>query len=250
MFKPLITSAALAAAVLAGPVSAASILTDIAQTGTDQTYNYFNPRNTAFNAIMDADHTVTQVGDYTSASSFSGMDAVWVNAHHNSSGVFQATEATNIRNFVESGKKAVIITDNTGWSNYNAHIESIIGATITDTCDTSTGTASATNPLGAGVGSVYHACGSVLDPAANAEVIVSSGIASLYTVGAGEVLVITSVDLFRNASMAEPEFAQNISNWMGTPLSPAPVPLPAGVPLLLTGIGAFAMARRAGRKAA
>lgn len=172
-----------------------------------------------------------------------------MNAHHNSGGVFSATEATNVKAFVAAGHKAVIITDNNGWSNFNAGIESVVDATITDTCESNVGTATGGHALGAGVGTVNHGCGSVLDPAANAQEIVSNGIASLYSVGLGEVLVITSVDLFRGATPLEPEFMQNISTYLDDPIDVAPVPLPASVPLLLAGLGALGAVARRKRRA-
>ncbi len=237
----------LAVSAFATPVAAATVLTDISAPGSDTTFNNFNPGNTDFNSVFDAAHTITTVADFDDPADFAGMDAVWVNAHINGNfngGVFTAAEAANVRSFIESGKKAVIITDNSNWSSFNAQIETIIGATITNTCDNSTGVASATNPLGAGVGGVNHGCGSILDPAANAEVIVSNGIASLYSVGSGEVLVITSVDLFRLSNPTEPEFLRNISAWLDEPLNVAEVPVPGGLPMLVGGVALLGLARR------
>lgn len=228
---------------LASPLSAASILTDIPVGGVDTTWNYFNPSNTAFNTLFNTDHSINMVADYTNPASFNGMDAVWVNAHHNSSGVFSATEANNVRDFIMAGHKGVIITDNAGWSAFNIHVETIIGATITDACGSS-GMGTGSHPLASGVGAVNHGCGSMLDPAPNAEVIITNGIASLYTVGLGEVLVITSVDQFLGATPAQPQFMQNISTYLGEPLVVSQVPLPASVPLLLTGLGVMAFAGR------
>ena len=245
MFKSF-SAALLALGLVAAPVSAASILTDISDAGTDTTFNNFNPSNMAFNNAMNALHTITMVGDFSNAASFNGMDAVWVNADFNGGTGFSATEATNVRNFIAAGHKGVIITDNGSWSAMNAQIETIIGATITDTCDSSTGTANAAHPLGVGVGTMNHTCGSILDPAANATVIVDQGIASLYSVGLGEVLVITSVDPFRNGSPSEPEFMNNIAAYLDSPLNVgmAPVPLPAGLPLLASGLGIVWFAKR------
>lgn len=242
-------AAILLGAASAGNVHAGTILTDIPVGSGDTLYSYFNPANTAFLSVVNADHAVLQVSSFDNAASFVGVDSVWVNAQLNSNGgALGAAEVTNLTSFISTGHKGVIITDNAGWSAFNATIEQIIGATITDVCDTNTGTASTTNPLGAGVGSVSHGCGSILDPASNAEVIVSAGIASLYSVGLGEVLVITSVDLFRTASPQEPEFIQNISDWLNDPIEVSSVPEPGMLALLGLGIAALHISRR--RKAA
>ena len=234
-------AAALFGALLCSPSSAATILTDVSSPG-DANYNNFNSDNTSFLSIFNADHTINYVPSFANAADFVGVDAIWANAQINSAygggGAFSATEVSNILSFISSGHKGVIITDNDYWGEYNGTIEQIIGATITNVCDTNTGVASATNPLGAGVGTVDHQCGSILDPAPNAEVIVSAGISSLYSVGLGEVLVITSVDLFRGASPHEPEFIQNISTYLSSPL-PTVTPLPAALPSFATALGGF-----------
>lgn len=237
MMNSIRTAVLAAAATLAGPVAAATILTE--SSGTS--YYSFDAANTAFLGAMNATHTVNMVSDFTSAASFAGIDAVWVNDHFSG---FSAQEAANVRDFIEAGHKAVIITDNDAWADFNAQIETIIGATITDTCDSSTGTANAAHPLGVGVGTVSHQCGSVLDPAANATVIVDQGIASLYSIGMGEALVITSVDQFRGSSPLEPEFMNNIVAYLDAPLTVSSVPLPASLPLALLGIGLLGWAGR------
>lgn len=228
---------------MVGLILSVSCLANTAHAGliyadTATSYDSFSPGNTQFLSIISANNTYTQQADFENTALLNTADSIWSNGQLGASGTFSALEITNLTNFISGGKKAVFITDNGSWAALNRSIEQIIGATILDTCDNSSGVAITSNPLTLGVGTVNHGCGSNLAPAPNAELLFSNGLAGLYDVGLGQALVITSVDQFTGSSMWEPQFATNISVWLNTPLEIEEIEdVPEPAPLALLGLG-------------
>jgi hypothetical protein len=230
---------------LAGLILSVSSLANAGLIYTDTSTNYdsFDSFNTQFISTISTSNTYIRNSNFENLALLNTADSVWGNGQYGAAGSFSALEIANLTQFISNGKKAVFITDNGGWSSLNRSIEQIIGASIIDTCDSSTGTAITSNPLTQGVGSVSHRCGSNLASAPNAELLFSNGLAGLYDVGLGQALVITSVDQFRGSSMLEPEFAANISTWLDTPIATTDVPEPSTLAIFALGMIGLASRR-------
>lgn len=239
----LASSVAAACALAATSTTAATIQTQTIQGG--YTANQYGGSSwTTFTGMMDAAHSVS-----TSASfdTIGAVDALWVDQELY--GALSGTEISSITSFVSGGKKAVIIGENSSWASWNDSVMSITGGSYTSECNFTTGTATSAHSLTAGVNEVQNVCGSTVTSGGAADILFSNGLAALYQVGGGEVLVILDSNWNDNnyiTGYQNQVFAQNVVDWLGDPVATTPVPLPAGLPLMLSGMALFGLMRRRG----
>jgi hypothetical protein len=74
------------------------------------------------------------------------------------------------------------------------------------------------NSLTQGIANVQNVCGSTLNAAGNAINLFGNNMAALYSLGAGEVLVVSDGNWNDNSYIANfdnRQFAQNIVDWLG-----------------------------------
>ncbi|ARE41897.1 hypothetical protein RGUI_3756 [Rhodovulum sp. P5] len=246
--KTLLNSTVPSAAVAAGlaigsgtAAEAASILTQTPQGGyADNIYGGF--RWATFTGMIDAQHSVTSVASFDTIGAY---DALLVDQELG--GSLSGTEIASIQAFVSGGKKAVMFGENSSWTSWNNSLMSVVGGGYSPACNTDVGSTLVANTLTAGVTSVLNGCGSVLNNTGSPTMLFSNGLAALYSVGAGEVLVILDSNwnddtLYLN-DYDNRIFAQNIADWLGE--GSVDVPVPASLPLLLLGLGGlYAHARR------
>jgi hypothetical protein len=201
---------------------------------------YGGSRWATFTGMIDAAFsTVTQTASFDA---IGAVDAVLVDQELG--GVLSGTEIASIQAFVAGGKKAVLFGENDSWAGWNASVMSVVGGSHTDTCSNAIGAPTSGSSLVAGVGSVRNGCGSVIT--GGGEILFDNGMAALFSIGLGEALVILDSNwnddtLYLN-SEDNAVFAQNVVDWLATPITP--VPAPAGLPLIIAALGALGLAGR------
>lgn len=244
----LVKWAATAALVAAGTASqAAAIYT----TGQGYSWKLTGSNMTTMYGLVSASHTVTSGTDFSNGAAMAGFDALWLNERYGGSA--SAGEISAISAFIAGGKKAVIITDNSGWAAWNNSIEAITGGSIQDACAGAYGTALVSNTLTQGAPTLFSdSCNSLLNTGSSLEMLYGNNMAGVYTVGSGQALVLTSVDILTNGGSpgssygigANTQFANNIVQWLGEPIATNAVPVPPSLALVALGLLALPVFRR------
>lgn len=245
----LVKWAAAAALVAAGAASqAAAIYT----TNQGYAWRLTDANMTTMYGLVSASHTVTSGADFSNGAAMAGYDALWLNERLGSGGGASAGEISAISAFIAGGKKAVIITDNSGWAAWNNSIEAITGGVIQDACAGANGSALVSNTLTQGAPTLYsNSCNSLLNTGPTLEMLYGNNMAGVYTVGSGQALVLTSVDILTNGTSPgnygigmNTQFANNIVQWLGEPLASNAVPAPPSLALVALGLLALPVFRR------
>lgn len=232
-----------ACATVSLQASAATIITQFPQ-GSYVANSLTGSNWTTFTNALTAQHSLTQVSDFSNLSQLQNYSAAWVNQELYST--LSSGEISSLQSYISSGHKAVFIGENNSWNNWNSSLMSIVGGSFNGVCSWSTGTALVSNTLTAGVGSVGNVCGSTINSTPNAQILFSNNMAALYKVGSGEALVILDSNWNDNGygnTANNMQFANNVITWIGTPI-PA-VPEPETYALFAVGLmGIAAVARR------
>jgi len=253
-----LVSSAMALGLVAGAASpsvAATVQTQSRQ-GDYLDTQYGGRYWSTFSSLLNAEHEMRVTADFSSVES--DVDALFVN-HEENTGGLTAAEIAAITGFVSTGHRAVIFGENNasdGWDAWNDSIMNVVGGAYSYTggwsgCPRTYGYASAATELTEGVSRVYANCYSELDATVGDPVILfDNNFAALYSVGAGEVLVILDSNFASDSYLWRDdteEFLENIVTWLGggaeAPVT-TPVPLPASLPILLGGLGALGIAAR------
>jgi hypothetical protein len=233
--------AAAAAAVFSSTASAAAIL---AQTVNNTGHQLQGSNYDTFRGQLLLNNTLTSTATFDNLAYMNSFDALWVNDQLVAA---SANQISAIRGFIAGGKKAVILTDNQGWTAWSKSIETMLDASITPACASAMGAPLVNHALTAGVASLNgKSCDSLINPTPNAEMLFSNNMAALYQLGDGEALLITSVNILNDVQFnSNSAFAHNIMDWLAEPIDPpAGVPAPGSLSLLGLGLAALAARRR------
>ncbi|WP_425038821.1 VPLPA-CTERM sorting domain-containing protein [Primorskyibacter sp. S187A] len=199
---------------------------------------------TAFRGILEADNTLVFAADMSDAAQVASADALYVETRGTTSQL-SAAELANIAAFISTGKRVYLGGENTSWTTWNNSILSLVGSSAGASV-TGFQTTTLMHPLTAGVAQVNVPAGS--GPATGGTSLFSGNFANLW--GADQnVLTLQDTNMFQNAFIGEQDntqFARNVSAWLADgDVTTAPVPVPAALPFLLTGLaGLGLMARR------
>ncbi len=214
---------------------AITILTQTAQ-GSRADLAFNGSSWTTYTSMVTAQHTLVSVNNFENLNAQS-FDALWVDQELGNT--LSANEVTSIQNYVSAGNKAILIGENSSWNDWNNSILSIVGGSATGGCVSEFSTSTSTHPVMDGISGVEFACGSVLSSSTGSpEILVSSNLAGVYQVGAGEVIVILESNFLDNGRVAaNTDFANNLLQFLEDPINTVPEPSTfflSGLTLLFT----------------
>ncbi|RJP88646.1 MAG: IPTL-CTERM sorting domain-containing protein [Desulfobacteraceae bacterium] len=187
------------------------------------------------------------VPNFENLSQMLTYDALWLDCRNTS---LTATEYNNIQSFIATGRRVVMIGENSSWTAWNQQIVGMNGGTYGGQEVSGTASSVISNALTNGAPSVYL-------PTAG---VVASGGTALYvpnfaTLWGNNVLTVLDVNIFSNTFWGSENngiFATNVANWVAGSSGPTPVqPIPTlnewGMILLslaMAGAGLVYMKRR------
>ncbi|SEL93466.1 VPLPA-CTERM protein sorting domain-containing protein [Syntrophus gentianae] len=177
---------------------------------------------------------VTVVSNFSNLSQMMTYDALWLDQRW-TSGSLAATEVSNIASFIATGRKVVMIGENSSWTSWNNQILGIVGGTFA-------GESSATaypivfNSLTNGISSIDLPTAGLAN---GGTALFDQNFATLW---GSNVLTLLDVNVLDN-SYGNAQFETNVANWVAD--SGPVVPIPAAVWLLGSGlIGLFGLRRK------
>ncbi|MDY7544665.1 PEP-CTERM sorting domain-containing protein [Glaciimonas sp. Gout2] len=186
-----------------------------------------------FDALFAAAGDTVALTDFNSASAVSSATGLWMNGGTN---VLNGTEQSNLLSFLNSGGRAVYVTDRSDsgpWSVSTASILGLFGAADIHTGgDNGTYATIGSNALVAGVTNIKFNTWSAVDPTkASPTLLTANGMAAVYNVGLGQLLFIGDTN-WQNGSIGadgtsgadDAAFANNIVSWLGTERTAVPEP--------------------------
>ncbi len=175
--------------------------------------NWVNVTNLIDNSSQD----FQKIADFSSLTPSSG-DALWIDQERN--GTFTSTEIDNVRDFISSGHRAIIMGENAvGFAGWNPVVMSIVGGESGSGCISQFHASLVSHELLAGVSGINTGCAGSINPAVgDVEVLFAGNIGAVYQVGEGEALVLMDSNIFDDARL-NTTFANNVLDWLGQPLT-------------------------------
>lgn len=219
----------------AGPVSAASLLVSGAG-GSLQDFGYgqffWDDMTQILNTSFGGAGNVDVVANLEDGAQVLSAQALWID-QRGGSGSLSQTEVDNILAFIATGKRVVIMGENTTF-NWNDQILGFLGGGDFNFDDTFSGTTSSvgTSNLVNGVETVSVGQGGV---ATGGTPLFQDNFATLWSADLN-VLTILDVNVFSDFGLNSEDnlaFAENVANWTAVPLPAPALLLASGLAVLL-----------------
>jgi hypothetical protein len=208
------------------------------------TYGYGGGGWTSITSMLNAADTVQEVVDFSNATQVSSADALWIDLGPISgSGFLSAGEVTNIANFIASGKRVVMIGENTSWTSWNNQILGVVGGTAANSTSNGFASTATANALTNGVTGIYIPSGGLTSTAIGGTALFSQNVATLWG-SEQNVLTLLDVNVYSDTYLSQPdntEFAANTVAWITEDISevvPEATSILAWSILALTGLAA------------
>ncbi len=191
------------------------------------------------NTLDAASGNNVSVGNFNDLSYMMGFDSIFVNVRCNSC-TLSAQEYSNISSYIASGRRAIIIGENTGWADWNQQVVGMLGGTVASSYYNGITNSVSTNELVDGVNQVYLPTGGLV--ASGGEALFDYNFATLW---GDNVVTILDVNVFSDnywSALDNAAFATNIANWLAA--EPATVPETGTLLLMVAGLLLLAGARK------
>ncbi len=235
-----------ALALTAAPVQAQNLLISTGLGNyTSNQYGGFRwgSMSSYINGAMASVTAATTIGSTPFVLSY---DRLWVDQRYQAT--LSAAEISTITAFIATGRRVVLVGENSFWDPFNTQYASIVGGTYGSACDGVFGTSAIAGILTAGVATVRTGCSGNMF--GGTQVFSGTGVASLWGPNLNVLVWMDSnmQDDTYLASADNMEFAQNVATWLAGETAPEAVPEPATMTLLATGLAGVAALRRNRRK--
>jgi len=211
--------------------------------GSDQRYLDYGYGNSNWSNMTNVLNSATN-NNFSLVHAFDDLnlmltyDALWVDLRE-SSNLLTATEVDNIKDFINTGRRVVIIGENSYWQDWNQQILSIVGGTFTNSDYDGNTTSIVSNELTSGVSTVYVPYGGL---ALGGISLFDKNFATIWGTNKN-VLTILDVNIFSDRFWNQAQnsgFAENVASWIARSNSSTPqssVPEPTSIVMLLFALG-------------
>jgi len=185
---------------------------------------------------------VTVVSNYNNLAQMLASDALFLDQRW-TSGSLSATELSNLATFIATGKKVVLMGENSGWTSWDNQILGLVGGAYAGDGNGGANTIYS-HALTSGVSSVNLPV-SGLSTVTGGTALFDQNWATLWGTNQN-VLTLLDINVMSNAfwnNADNAQFAQNVADWLGTPSASVPE---AGSTVALLGLAlvGFAALRR------
>jgi len=205
----------------AGFSSAANIATQDPINAYDE-YYLGGYRWSGFTNDLVQTHSITHLENFEDYSQIEAFDALWLDQEYYGSRQLSPIEIDNIRAFISSGHKAVLIGENYSWNTWNNSILEIVSGGFQGACSKAVGYTISDHMLADNVSATQMICGSIVLSSVGApDMLFDNNMAAVYAIGAGEALVVLDVnwvdDDYRSL-YDNTQFSYNVIDWLDIPV--------------------------------
>ena len=190
--------------------------------------------NAAFN------NQITVLPDFSNLNLIMGFDALWLD-QRSPNGTLTSAELANLQSFIGTGRRVVLIGENSAWTAWNNQILGLVGGTFGGEF-TSSAEAIVAHELTAAAPSLWA---QVSGYAIGGMPLYSPGVASLWGPNQN-ALVVLDIDIMADGPSGvlanNPQFSLNVARWVA-------VPEPSIATLLLVAAGGLAILGETPRQA-
>lgn len=171
---------------------------------------------------------VTEVANFENAVQVDAADALWIDlgGDDNSFQGMSATEIANITDFISSGRRVVMIGENTAWSQWVSQILGLVGGTLSNASSFGYTATAVAHPLTGGVSGISVQNGGQATVALGGTSLFTQNVATLWG-DDQNVLTILDVNVFSNDYINEADnrqFTQNTVAWLAAEQDVVPEP--------------------------
>jgi hypothetical protein len=205
---------------------------------------YWSNMTSALNTATE--NNFDEIASFTDLDLMLTYDAIWLDARAPEA-TLTTQEIDNITAFLGTGRRAVLMGENSAWTAWDQQIVGIGGGTYAGANSSATTSSAIDNELTTGASSVSL-------PYAG---VVAAGGISLYdvnfaTLWGDNLLTVLDINVFSDSywsTASNGQFAENVANWIANSGQAAPVPEPSTVLLLSGGLVGLAWCARKRKKA-
>jgi PEP-CTERM motif len=190
---------------------------------------------TALNNSFGVGNITVSGSDLNNLSYLMGFDRLWLTARQPYGQTLSATEISNIEAFIVTGRRVVLIGENSAWTAWNNSILQTVGGSYSGNDTSDILTALLSNQLTAGVGTLNTTADGL---AVGGAPLFNENVATLWG-GSQNVLSLLSVNVIQDGmGTGNLQFDVNTANWLAGQSTQVPEP----ATLLLLGLGIIGIA--------